>query len=233
MAQRADRVVIVRGVPKIVRFSGWERFGHLVHILSFLILALTGLFLYMPSLAAFTIGEAGELSRLIHRVAAVVFMVNPVIYLFFDTSRFTGSLKRIFSWTEEDTKWISSGGFKSYWTGRKKGLPPSEKFTPGQKINSMIQIIAFFVFAITGLVMWFGKEAVGLGLFQTMVVLHDLAMLFAVGFFLIHFFMGVINPVTKVGAFSIVDGLMNVEDAREEHGLWFDKEVKNKELIGG
>lgn len=233
MAKRTDRVVMVRGVPKVVRFSGWERFGHLVHLFSFLTLALTGFFLYMPFLSAYAVGEAGGLSRMIHRIAAVVFMVNPLVYLIFDASGFFSSLGQVFRWTKDDFSWLTSGGFGSYWTGKKKGLPPLGKFGPGQKLNGLVQVIAFIVFAVTGLVMWFGKEAAGIGLFQTMVVLHDLAMLFAVGFFLAHFFLGVINPFTRVGASSIVDGLMTVEDAKAAHERWFEEGVRNKELIKG
>lgn len=230
MAQRTDRVEIVHGVPKIVRFSGWERVGHLVHLLSFITLALTGLFLYMPSLAAFAVGEAGLASRMIHRIAAIIFLVNPLLYAIFDSGNFASSLRQAFKWTKDDVAWFSKG-LPAYWTGNKSGLPAQDKFSTGQKLNAIIQSIALIVFAITGLGMWLGKTVMPAGLFQTFVVLHDIAMLFAVGFFLIHFFMGVINPFTRAGASSIVDGYMSVEDAKAEHKAWFDKDIRNKGSI--
>lgn len=230
MAQRTDRVEMVRGVPKIVRFSSWERFGHLVHLLSFITLALTGLFIYVPGLAAFTIGDAGEVSRMIHRIAAVIFLANPILYALFDTGNFLNSLGQAFKWTKDDMAWFGKG-LGSYWTGKKEGMPPQGKFSTGQKLNSMVQTIALVIFAITGLGMWFAKTSIPSGVFQAFVVIHDIAMLFAVGFFLIHFFMGLVNPFTRAGASSIVDGYMSIEDAKAEHKTWFDKEVKNKGAI--
>ena len=68
----------------IARFSGTERVVHLLYLVCFLTLAGTGLIFYLPQLGIYAAGEVGLLNRLIHRMAAVVLMACPLLYLVFD-----------------------------------------------------------------------------------------------------------------------------------------------------
>ncbi|MBI4770492.1 MAG: hypothetical protein HY784_08815, partial [Chloroflexi bacterium] len=127
MAQiTAGKIVVRRGERRVVRFSAVERGTHLLHILSFFTLVITGLSLYVPQFSAFAIGPAGEAVRLIHRLAAVLFMAAPLIYMIFDPAGFKSSLRTILSWGPQDQEWrrtaLRAGGV--YWTGDRTGIPP-------------------------------------------------------------------------------------------------------------
>ncbi len=77
----------------VVRFTAAERAAHWVHAAAFLVLLATGIILYVPALQAYTTSAAGEMSRTVHRLAAVAFMLAPVIYLVFSPREFFYSLK--------------------------------------------------------------------------------------------------------------------------------------------
>jgi cytochrome b subunit of formate dehydrogenase len=67
----------IRWIPK---YTFVERFLHWVHTVSFIPLVGTGLVLYLSSLQPLAQGEAGIWMRLVHRLAAVLFIAEPVLY---------------------------------------------------------------------------------------------------------------------------------------------------------
>ena len=128
------------------RFSASERLAHWLHFLAFTVLLGTGGFLYMPALQPFTVGAAGEAARLAHRVAAVVFIVTPLLYLMGDSRGFLGSLRESFSWGADDLRWLRLA-WRYYTQGANaEGVPPQGKYNAGQKLNALTQIIAFILF---------------------------------------------------------------------------------------
>ena len=73
----AGHMVQISWIPK---YTFIERFLHWVHTVSFIPLVATGLVLYLPSLQALAQGDAGIWMRLVHRLAAVLFIAEPVLY---------------------------------------------------------------------------------------------------------------------------------------------------------
>jgi len=206
----AGKLVVRRGERRVVRFSAAERGAHLLHIVSFLTLVITGFSLYLPQLSAFAVGAAGEATRLIHRLAAVIFMVAPVLYLILDAGGFTSSLRTILKWGPEDGEWLRTalrtGG--AYWTGDRSGIPPQGRYNTGQKLHGLVQFVAFWIFVVTGLIMWFGVASVSPGLFQLSVIAHDITMLIAVGYFMIHLYLTLFHPMTRIHINAMVDGTL-------------------------
>lgn len=64
---------------EVERYRKPTRVLHWIHASSFIILFLTGLILFLPPLAFLA---EDSWTRLIHRIAAVVFVIIPLWYLF-------------------------------------------------------------------------------------------------------------------------------------------------------
>jgi len=211
----------------VLRFTGAERFAHWVHFVAFTVLLGTGLFIYVPWFQPFTIGAAGEASRLAHRIAAVVFIIAPLIYFVFSPREFWYSIKESFSWGKDDWGWLQNAW--SYYTRGKAGtMPPQGKYNAGQKFNALTQIIAFWLFILTGLIMWFGKGAVPREVFMGSVILHDLSVLATVLLFMLHLYLVAVHPLMRESITAMFEGTVTEEFAKEHHGKWLAERVYRK-----
>ncbi len=212
----------------VVRFTGAERFAHWVHFVAFTVLLGTGLFIYVPWFQSFAIGAAGEASRLAHRAAAVVFIIAPLFYLIFSPREFFYSLKESFSWGPDDWGWLQNAW--SYYAHGKAGtMPPQGKYNAGQKFNALTQIIAFWLFVITGFVMWFGKGAVPRDVFVWSVILHDLSVIATVLLFMLHLYLVAVHPLMRESITAMFEGTVTEEFAKEHHAKWLAERVYRKQ----
>ncbi len=205
---------------EILRFTRGERVFHWVYFVSFLVLAVTGAFLYVPWLP-FSAGEAGETSRLLHRVFAVALMAVPLLTLIFSPRGFAGDLRAALTWRGEDLKALWIFLTRYYWTGNSRGLPPQGKFTAGQKLNVGMQILVFFGMASTGLLLWLGQAVVPVWLLRWSVVLHGVSAVVATMFVLVHVYMVTLLPLTNKAIASMFLGTVSEEHAREHHPRWY------------
>ena len=205
----------------VTRFTGLERGLHFVYLLSFLTLTATGFVLFLPQLQAWAVGPAGQLNRLVHRIAALGLMGASVAYFWFGREQWRDSLRWILEWTRADRDWLRPG-LRFYWTGDRTGMPPQGKFNTGQKANAVVQGACFVVFVVTGLVLWFwgGGPA---WLARSSVILHDVAFLLSFGGFMTHFYLTLIHPHTREHAAAMVDGTIPEEDARVMYPRWYER----------
>jgi formate dehydrogenase subunit gamma len=220
-------VVTIRWIPK---YTLMERLGHWLHTATFVPLAITGLILYTPLLQSLAQGEAGHLVRLIHRAAAILFGLLPIIYLIVQPRRFIMSIRE-FMFERDDIEWVKNA-VSYYLLGRHTAMPPQGRFNTGEKMNGLIMCVSWAVLGITGLVMWFGKGAVAVGslsigfaapswLFTWSVLIHDLAMIVAVCMFLVHLWLAVGHPLMWAGLVSMRFGVTSASYAAEHHAKWF------------
>ncbi len=206
--------------PRLLRFSPVERAFHLLYLVAFLTLALTGAVLYLAPLAPWAAGEAGAMTRIVHRVSAVVLVIGPLVYLLFDFRNCVRSIARMFSWTPDDFVWLLASP-RYYWLGQRRGIPPAGKYDTGQKLNGVIQIECFAVFVVTGSLMWFWGPALSPTAFRVSVILHDAAFVFAFGFFVLHVYMALLHPLTRRHVTAMVDGTIEESAAREHYPRWY------------
>lgn len=204
----------------ILRFSAGERIFHWVYFVAFVVLAVTGAFLYVPWLA-FTVGEAGETSRLLHRLFAIGFLASPLLPLVISPRRYLRNLGEAFSWRGEDVRGLWFILTRYYWTGNKRGLPPQGKFTAGQKLHVVLQVVASAVIGVTGLILWFGPgylSAVWLG---WSVLLHGLLAVVVICFVLVHLYMVVVHPLTNEAIAAMTLGTVSEDYAQTHHPKWY------------
>jgi formate dehydrogenase subunit gamma len=226
--EQADEAgaIRIRWIPK---YTTMERVFHWGHTVTFLALAMTGMILFFPFLRPLARGEGGQLIRLVHRAMAIAYGALPLIYVILEPRRAWMSLKSVFKVSRYDIAWVK-GMIPYYMFARHEAMAPQDRFNTGEKLNAVVIILGSAVFAVTGLLMWFGKGILPIGVFQAMVVLHDLAMIVTVCMFIVHFYLAVVHPLMWAGLVSMRFGVTSAAYAQEHHALWYYGESKAREI---
>lgn len=127
------------------RYTGWARVNHWITATCLVLLALSGLALFSPSLFFLTdLFGGGQYTRAIHPWLGVI--------LFFS---FAGLFIRFFRanlWKVEDGTWL--GRLGDVLSGHEERLPEVGKYNAGQKAVFWLMSILIIVLISSGLVMW-------------------------------------------------------------------------------
>ncbi len=237
---RSMVTVIQYGFPKpkgsgryIRRFDMASRLTHLMVVISFLLLAATGLSLkfaadpWAISLATVFGGVPG--AGLVHRIAAVV----TFGYFFFHLGKLAGRKKeKGESWrrflTGPDSLLFNAHDIRDLFATLKWFLwlgprPQYGRWTYWEKFDYFAVFWGVPVIGLSGLVLWFAEEATrflpGWSINVAMIIHSDEALL-AIGFiFLIHFFHTHLRPDAFPMDVSIFTGVTPEERYRHERSI--------------
>jgi formate dehydrogenase subunit gamma len=122
--------------------------------------------------------------------------------------------------SKEDIGWLKAAP-AYYLFGRHEAMPPQGRFNAGEKLNGLIMIVAWVVFGLTGLPMWFGKGIIPPEIFRWLVLFHDLAMIASVCMFLVHLYLAVAHPLMWAALVSMRFGVTSADYAAEHHAKWY------------
>jgi len=207
------------GRDHIVRFSQAQRIAHWVFTVAFFLLTITGLFLIIPALSGLA---ANGMSRLVHRIAAVIFLLIPVYYAVVDGRGLKQLIRDSFTYGKDDLRWLAA--FPRYVLGFAKNMPPQGRINAGEKLHHALIIVLYFVISLSGLLLWAGKASLSASLFTWVLIAHDVAM-----FAMVLLTLGHIYFVFVYGALGgMVTGYVTRAYARLEHAKWL-AEVEAKE----
>lgn len=220
---------MVESGRRLRRFTSLQITVHWIFALSFLLALLTGIFQYLPhafggQFSAYAIGAAGETSRLLHRLSAGGFALAVLLYLIGGFRELGRDMRLIFSWSGDDTKWLIKAPWKFYWNGNREGLPEEGFYNAGQKQAYQVQLIGFIVLAVTGAIMWLGGDYFSATVFQWCVLLHNIATLFTVAFFMLHLYLTTLHPFTKEAISAMFIGTVSEEYAKVHHPKWYKEQ---------
>ncbi len=207
----------------IERYRKPTRVLHWVNTVSFSILFLTGLVLFVSALGPLA---EGSWSRLIHRVAAVAFVIAPLIYILMNWKATWHGVKEAFVWGSEDLGWMMAAP-RYYFLNDEEAMPPQGHMNSGQKLWWLMVLVFGIVFLLSGTVMWAFKTSAPAALLQWMVVLHDIAFVATGAMLFVHIYLSVIHPLMAGALDSMTRGKVSVEYARSHHAAWF------KDVYGG
>ncbi len=206
-------------VPEIEKHRRPVRILHWIHTGAFIILFLTGLVLFIPALSFLA---EGNWTRLIHRIAAVLFMAAPALYLITNPKAAGRGLKQAFIWGAADLEWFKSTP-RFFFFGDERDLPPQGSMNSGQKMWWFITVVFGFLFVITGLVMWFGKTDAPAAVLRWMVFVHDIAFIITGAMLFLHIYLGVFHPAMTEARKSMTSGKISVQYAKMHHGKWYEE----------
>jgi formate dehydrogenase subunit gamma len=148
-----------------------QRVIHWIGVASFLALLLTGLPLLVPPLGVLA---AGGLSRLIHRLAAIAFVVLPIAYAVLLPRETRELLSESLRYTRQDLAWLRC--MARYMSGRVCGVPPQGRLNAGQKLHHAATFLGFVTVSASGFVLWFGTGRLGPDLLAATLIVHDLSL---------------------------------------------------------
>ena len=210
---------------EVVKYAKPVRVLHWIHTVAFVLLFLTGLALFVPQLGFLA---QDSWTRLIHRIAALTFVIAPLIYLPFNWTASWRGIKQAFTWGAADMGWLKAApGY--YFLGDEKGMPPQGAMNAGQKLWWLMVIVFGLLFVATGIIMWFFKATAPAALLQWMVFLHDISFIVSGAMLLLHIYLGVFHPLMTEAWSAMSGGKISVEYAKAHHGKWYNEVAKAKE----
>lgn len=210
--------------PIIQRFTRTERGLHWTHAISFLLLLLSGCFLYFPALSEL----AGNL-RIAHltilniHVALGAFYIGGPLpwWLLGDRGALRRDLRELDVWDDDDLDFLRS----PLYVVADKPAPPQGRFNAGQKINTILLGASAIGFGITGLIMWqsnrhiFPQWAI-----QGSVNMHDILTILTTALIIGHIYLAALHPTTRRGLPGMFSGRVDRAWARHHHPKWVEQE---------
>jgi len=230
-----------RSDKTITRFAAFERFGHWLLAVSFIILALTGLNLLFgryaikPVIGDAAFGFISQVGKYLHNYLAFAFIAGlAIIFVMWVRHNLPD---------KTDIKWVlQGGGILS-----KKLHPPAKKFNAGQKVIFWLVILGGVSLSVSGWSLLFpftthffaDTFAVLNNVFGTNLpvelsviqeqqlasIWHTIMSVFMICVILAHIYIG---SVGMEGAFDAMgSGEVDLNWAKEHHSLWVE-EVQTK-----
>lgn len=210
----------------IEKYSKAARLLHQIHTVAFIVLFLTGMFLFFPAFAPIV---QGGWTKYLHRVAACVFVAAPLLFAIIDWEGAKKSLKEAFNWGSRDVEWLKAAP-RYYFLGDERAMPPQDHMNSGQKLWWTIVVIFGGLFILTGIFMWLLASFVPQGVYQWMLFFHDLSFIVTGVMLIVHIYLGVIHPFMTESWNAIWRGTVSEEYAKSHHGRWYEEVAgKSKE----
>lgn len=218
---------------KIRKFTRKQMFIHWAFAISYLTLAVTGsIFLWRPDPTAPAVGlgvlfqgSTGQIFRLVHRGAAVAFLLVPLLYFLLEPRRFLADMKELVTYTVHDLKWSVTAPL--HYTFGKPALPPQRKYNVGQKLNYLLVVITFVTFSVSGITMWFFRGSVSADTLRMALAVHSASFFLNGIFVLLHLYLTLLHPFTRRSLEAMKTGFLPLDYAKAEHSLWVEEEVRS------
>ena len=215
----------------IQRHSLLTRIVHDAVMVSCVMLMITGLFVFIPPLAA-AMPELTRVMKVLHRVFGVIFICMPILGAVGSPNGVVEFFKKYLRrWTPEDVEFMKK--FVPYMLMPKKvHMPDQDEVKSGQRFADGMLIIGGLLMAISGLFLWFGSTVtpVSAGTLAVMRFIHDLFFVVMVVFVVAHAFLGggMFQPY-RGGTIKLMFGNGQVSEANALYhwGFWAREELED------
>lgn len=200
---------------EIQRFSLAERWAHLVRLITFLLLFMTGYIFFYNNVTMLRMFFGSQSTAVIfHWVSGLIFVA--------------ASLVSMFLWSKDarfasyDRKWLRQRG--GYIGGQEVEVPAG-RLNTGQKIFFWLTVVLSFIMGVTGILLIF-KNSLPLTFNCLLSTVHGFFAIIFVAAIIAHAYLGTIaNPGTWS---AMVDGKVSHLWAKKHHSEWY-KEVSAQE----
>jgi cytochrome b subunit of formate dehydrogenase len=217
-----------------IRLNLNERIQHIVLMVSFIVLALSGFALSFHLAPPFIDGTQWEaIRRIIHRVAALIFVLLSLYHLSYITFTSRGrEILKAFMPIPQDI-WDVIQQFKFY-LGLTNRRPKFGKYSYIEKAEYLALFWGVVIMIVTGAMLWFKTEATAIipkwGLDVADLIHFMEALLASLSILVWHFYYVIINPdVSPMNLTWLIGGLTE-EEMEYKHPLELE-EIKEKESI--
>jgi formate dehydrogenase subunit gamma len=206
------------GTPKVRRYSAAARANHWVTAICLILLAISGLSLFHPSLFFLTgLFGGGQMTREIHPWIGVLLVVS-----------FSGLFFRFWRLnlpTPDDATWVKA--LPDVLRGHEENLPEIGKYNAGQKGVFWGMTLLILVMITSGLVIWDQYFATYTTTEQkrVAVLVHAIAAVAAISIWIIHVYAAIWVRGTVQ---AMTQGVVTAGWAFRHHRKWLREEAKKK-----
>ena len=199
----------------VARYTTAARINHWITAVSLILLALSGLALFHPSLFFLThLFGGGQMTRAIHPWIGVVLAIS-----------FTGLFIRFVAlnfWTREDTVWMKNLG--KVINNQDEGLPELGKYNAGQKLVFWGQTVLILLLFCSGLILWdvYFEDYTSIDQKRLAAVVHALAAIGAILIWIVHVYAAI---WVKGTLRAMTRGSVTRGWSWKHHRKWFRQEV--------
>ncbi|WP_306753719.1 formate dehydrogenase subunit gamma [Paracoccus actinidiae] len=177
-SEPGDRIESTKPVT-VSRYRGFIRANHWVTAISLILLLLSGLAFFHPSLYFLTgLFGGGQTARWLHPIIGVVLFVSFLVMFI--------QLWRLNMPKPEDRTWVAQIG--DVVKGNEENLPELGKYNAGQKMIFWSMTILIVVLIVSGIMIWeqFFGELVSIPTRRWAVLIHALAAVAIILVFILH-----------------------------------------------
>ncbi|WP_080797481.1 cytochrome b/b6 domain-containing protein [Arabiibacter massiliensis] len=218
----------------IKRHSLQARITHDVTIIACILLAISGLFVFVPALAAAVGPDTVWLIRMSHRVLGVVFVAVPIVSAIMAPKGVAHIFKNLFAkWDSDDKKWMILF-FPYLFMAKWIHMPDQHEVKSGQRFADGMLWFAGGLMGITGVLLLLGTTVADFGAAQgVFLFLHDVGFLLIAVFALAHIFLGagIFQPYRGTYKLMFGDGTVSESDALYHWGHWAREEIATGEHV--
>lgn len=179
---------------------------HWVHASAFLVLLGSGLVLYLPRLSELVARR--QLVKDVHLYTGLAWAVLIALLLLLGLRHgLRGTIRELERFDADDLRWLLHRG------GR------AGRFNAGQKLNAIATTAFAMLFAISGVLLWYGERDTRFRLANT-ILLHDGLMYVSLVLLAGHLYLSLIHPATRHSLRGITGGSVDAAWARRHHPRW-------------
>ena len=211
----------VDGKPVIQRYTANERSNHWFTAICFVLLALSGLALFHPSMFFLSaVLGGGAWTRILHPFIGVVMFLS-----------FAGLVLRFWRHNfldKADSQWLTQ--INDVLQNREDKLPPVGKYNAGQKLLFWVLLVSLIGLLLTGIVIW----RVYFSAYFSIEVVRACALLHA--FFGFVLMLSIIVHIyaaiwVKGSIRAMTQGWVSYAWARRHHGAWYRQVVEREQSL--
>ena len=206
----------------------YARSLHWIHTIACLSLYVTGLILFIPSLAAAVGVTTVQGARIIHRVMAAIFIIAPVASVFIQPKGFVHVLKGwFFKWDDKDKEFMAK--FAKYlFFGGKEHMPDQKYMKSGQAVADIPVVLLSIAIALSGIVLVWPDFFGGGSIVRWSLLIHDGVMVLLGVMMIAHIYIGagIFQPYRGSGRIMFGDGKVSEADALYHWGTWAREVLK-------
>jgi formate dehydrogenase subunit gamma len=219
----------------IKRHSKQTRITHGIVVIACIWLMISGLFVFVPPLAAAVGDGVTRAMRVSHRIVGCIFILAPIVSACLAPGGFKAFLRKYFTkWTPQDFEFMKK--FVPYMLGPKRvHMPDQDEVKSGQRIADGMLILGGIAMAVSGLVLLLGTSVfhASAGALLVMRFVHDLFFILLVIFVVAHIYLGagIFQPYRGTLRLMWGDGKVSESNALYHWGFWAREELEKGDNV--
>ena len=200
----------------IVRYTPNERTNHWITAITFVLLALSGLAMFHPSMFWLSaLFGGGQWTRILHPfIGLVMFVSFMILALRFWHHNYLDA---------DDRQWLRQ--IDDVLTNREDRLPEVGRYNAGQKLLFFVLVLCLVLLLLSGIVIWRAYFAFyfPIDVVRVAAVIHALSAFVLICSIIVHIY-AAIWVKGSIGA--MVRGTVTLGWARKHHPKWFRESIK-------